>query len=234
MTTLILLPGLNGTNTLFQGFIAAAPEDAKCIAIEYPKQACKTYSELIDQVEKAVEDIEGDFIILGESFSGPIAVEIAAKKPAGLKAVILAASFVQPPNFNFTKYLPWKLGFKLATPIYTVREKLARPKNRPFIRAILNDLRQVPAEVMAYRISEIFNMNATKALEQCDVPLLYLQGKYDFVVPKKNFRVIQRLAPNVRRSVLPTQHFLLQSHPKKAWETIIKFLEEQHQWKLSR
>lgn len=54
-----------------------------------------------EELEALVEPIlptDLPLIILGESFSGRIAVSIAASKPAGLVALVLCCSFVRNPR----------------------------------------------------------------------------------------------------------------------------------------
>ncbi|HEX2836088.1 MAG TPA: hypothetical protein VHW00_23995 [Thermoanaerobaculia bacterium] len=94
MITLLLLPGLDGTGTLFGEFIAALPPHIAPVVIRYPTDEALSYEELLAFIEERLP--EGTFAVLGESFSGPLAIELAAKSPR-VRAVILCASFVRSP-----------------------------------------------------------------------------------------------------------------------------------------
>src|SRR6478609_9048711 len=97
MTTLVLLPGLDGTSALFADFRAALDSNIKVLAIAYPQDRVLGYSQLTDFVARKLPRDES-FVLLGESFSGPVAVELAALRPAGLLGVVLCNSFVKNPR----------------------------------------------------------------------------------------------------------------------------------------
>lgn len=67
MRTLVLLPGMDGTGTLFAPLIAALPSDFKVIVLKYPTLIPLGYDELIDLV-KVQLPAEEDFLILGSRF----------------------------------------------------------------------------------------------------------------------------------------------------------------------
>ena len=58
-------------------------------------------------------------------------------------------------------------------------------------------LPQVSAEVLAHRIQCVVRVDASAELKACPVPVLYLQGSRDFVVPGWNAPHIKRLRPDV-------------------------------------
>jgi pimeloyl-ACP methyl ester carboxylesterase len=84
--SLILLPGLDGTGLLFQPLVAALPEMIKSIVVGYPGDQPLNYEQLLPQVMDALPRSD-PFIILGESFSGPLAMMAAAKRPDGRRAL---------------------------------------------------------------------------------------------------------------------------------------------------
>lgn len=196
------------------------------LAISYPCEISKSYNELTSQVLNEVKNIKGQYILLGESFSGPVALFISEKRPAGLIGVILVASFVSAPNYKVGKYLPWSIGFSFAKPIYSIRSALSKKENQSLISAISVELQRVSPTVLAARISEIFNVDATQALRECNVPIVYFRGVKDFVVPKKNLKKILALKSDVKVVEFNAQHFLLQSEPKQAAIEIQKFASE--------
>src|SRR4051812_248219 len=99
MTTLVLLPGLDGTGELFAAFIAALPgRDVRVIA--YPADRAMTYSQLEEFVREGLPRGE-DYFLLAESFSGPIGISIAATTPPRLKGLILCGTFATNPLPDF-------------------------------------------------------------------------------------------------------------------------------------
>src|SRR5450631_2350467 len=96
MTTLVLLPGLDGTGSLFAPLIQELPEWMEPRVVVYPRDRCLGYADL-DVLVNAALPVDRPYVLLGESFSGPIAIRVAAAQPAGLIGVILVCSFARNP-----------------------------------------------------------------------------------------------------------------------------------------
>ncbi|EGG92997.1 3-oxoadipate enol-lactone hydrolase/4-carboxymuconolactone decarboxylase [gamma proteobacterium IMCC1989] len=224
--TLVLLPGLNGTKGLFASFISCAPDDIDILSIEYPVNKALSYEQLSLFVMDKLESINGSYVILGESFSGPLSLFIAEKNPLGLIGLILVATFITSPNVRVARFLPWTLGFSLTKPLYDVRGFFSRSDNTSFIQLISAELQKVLPSVLAYRIQQIFMVNAVSALKSCDIPIMYFRGTKDFVVPERNLLNIQAVKPDIEVVRFKTQHFLLQSAPKQAWGAIERFVTQ--------
>lgn len=225
-TTLVLLPGLNGTCGLFEPLLKYTQDSFNVLPISYPTQVSKSYSELTAQVLTKLENIKGKYILLGESFSGPIALFASEKKPEGLIGVILVATFISAPNIKIGRYLPWYAGFLFSKPLYNLRSVLSKKDNQSLIAAISTELQKVSPRVLASRISETFTVDATQALVNCSVPIIYFRGASDFVVPKKNLRKILSVKSDVKVVEFNTQHFLLLSLPEQASVEIAKFAND--------
>ena len=110
-TTLVLLPGLDGTEVFFKPLLAALPKWIKPVVVTYPTSGANHYSDLLTVVQAAVEDSK-EFYVLGWSFSGPLALMLAAKERSKVRGVILCASFIRPPLPG----LSW-LRFAITSPV---------------------------------------------------------------------------------------------------------------------
>ena len=96
MTALLILPGLDGTATLHTAFIeAAAPLFDSVEVVPYPPDRPLGYAEL--EVISRAAFPEKPFVLLGESFSGPVALSIAADPPANLRGLVLSTTFATAP-----------------------------------------------------------------------------------------------------------------------------------------
>ena len=80
---LVLLPGLDGTGKLFAEFLEALDLGSSAQVVPYPPDIPLGYDEL-ETLVRAALPAHGPFIILGESFSGPLAIRIAARPPPAL------------------------------------------------------------------------------------------------------------------------------------------------------
>ena len=222
--TIVLLPGLNGTDGLFAPLIDCSNGEYDVVCMSYPTHQKLSYTQLQDFLLKKVKALNTPFVLVGESFSGPLSIMLEKAKPTGLIGIVLVATFIQAPNFRIGLFLPWHLGFLLAKPLYNIRALLSKKGNRGFIQAVSTELQKVAPEVLADRIQSTFSVNVTQELKECDIPIIYFRGKQDFVVPKKNLDLIIKTKPDVKVVYFNTQHFLLQSKPNEAWREIALFI----------
>ena len=82
---LVLLPGLDGTGKLFSEILKALEGRVATLIVDYPKDVSLGYDELeVLKVRCAALPDDRPFVLLGESFSGPLAIRIAAHPPPGL------------------------------------------------------------------------------------------------------------------------------------------------------
>ena len=152
--SLVLLPGLDGTGELFRPLLAELPGWIHPVVVSYPRTEELGYAELLPLAASFLPT-DAPFVILGESFSGPLAVMLAAESPAGLKGVVLCASFVRKPF----RTLPAWLGMLCIGPIFRLWPAVLRLRSLPIrgeLRALLPlalaAIRSVRPEVVASRV----------------------------------------------------------------------------------
>jgi pimeloyl-ACP methyl ester carboxylesterase len=223
---LVLLPGLDGTGVLFRPLLEHLPPHVSAVAVEYPRDRALGYTELIPFVLDALPR-DRPFVLLAESFGGPLAVRVAATRPDGLTALILCASFVSCPHPLVPK---WAAAFVTAFPFRAFPE-LSRLKawlggySTGALRALSREaLSSVRPAVLAHRTREVIRTDVARDLAGLDVPLLYIQGRYDLVVPGGNLERIRRIKPTVRVAQLPAPHMVLQTRAEGAAAAIAGFL----------
>ena len=91
---LLLLPSMDGTGLLFEPLVQALPPSLQARAVAYPPDQPLGYNDLLPLVQATAAE-GGDFVVVGESFSGPLALMLAADRPVDLPCVVLCASFVR-------------------------------------------------------------------------------------------------------------------------------------------
>src|SRR5262249_21949097 len=95
----------------------------------------------------------------------------------------------------------------------------------PDLRALLARAHSlVSPAVLAARVQAVLSVDATAELKACAVPLLYLEGASDHVVPGRNLRAILRLRPEVQSVTTPAPHLVLQTRPVEASGAVASFL----------
>ena len=87
---------MDGTGELFADFIAALHDAVVPLVVSYPKGQVLDY-EALTEFARASIPFDRPFVLLGESFSGPVAIALAAFRPPGLRGLILCCSFARNP-----------------------------------------------------------------------------------------------------------------------------------------
>ena len=224
MTTLVLLPGMDGTGTLFDPLLAALGPALTPQVLRYPPDAPLGYAELEDRVAAELPR-DRPYVLLGESFSGPIAIALAARRPPHLRGLILCCSFAVSP-LPALAWMPeaWIAALVRLTPYVVLRQALmggftSTEGNAAFDQA----LAPVAPAVMAHRARAALTVDRRPELERIEVPMVYLQAEHDRVVGAGAAAAIQARAPQMGIERFDAPHFLLQSRPQEAAAAIERF-----------
>ncbi|HET9554752.1 MAG TPA: alpha/beta hydrolase [Anaeromyxobacteraceae bacterium] len=223
----VLLPGLDGSGALFEPLLAAGPRLIEPRIVPLPADAPRGYDEYLAVVQEELPR-QGSFALVAESFSGPIAVRLAAARPRGLVAVVLAATFLHRPLQPWLAPLAPLVGpplFALPMLRATIRPLLAgADAPDSVVEAIQRATSAVPAVVLARRAREALAVDVREALASTDVPLLYLAPTRDRLVRTDVVDDVLRARPDAVISLLPAPHTVLQVRPQESLERIEAFL----------
>jgi pimeloyl-ACP methyl ester carboxylesterase len=231
---LVLLPGMDGTGDLFEPLAQAMHATGQHGAIDvvrYPGTQALGYDEL-ERLVRAQLPTGQPFVLLGESFSGPLAISIAAAPPPGLRGLILCCSFARSPKPG----LALLRGGLLELSMQFMHSDLMRGPMRhmllgrfatPRLTGLLQDaLKKVTAAVMTRRMKEVQRVNVVDKLPLVRVPAMYLQAMQDRIVPARAAHVIQRALSGLRVVRLEGPHGLLQAAPAATARAIETFCRE--------
>lgn len=237
MPNLILLPGMDGTSDLFAPLLntqLAAHAGIAMHCISYPPSQVLNYPALRDYVMRKLP-ANGPLILLGESFSGPIAIsvasELARKTPGRVLGLVLCCTFTRNPLpllAGLNNVLPW-LPIK-ATPTALMAQFLFGTQANPSLTNMLRlALQKVSNKVLQSRLQEVLQVDVSAELAQLSqlaYPILYLRAKHDRLVPASAANAIQRIAPHTEISTLPGPHCLLQTNSQSASDIIRQFIDK--------
>jgi pimeloyl-[acyl-carrier protein] methyl ester esterase len=223
---LVLLPGLDGTGVLFRPLLTALPPHIEPTVVSYPTQSALGYDELLPIVREALPKDE-PYALLGESFGGPLSLRIAAERPKGLKALVLCGTFVSCPHGYVPGWAarcvyPWPFR---AFPLLTRCKSWFMRSTAAQLALSLEAVCQVGPHVLARRIREVVRVNVERELRAVDVPMLYLQGAYDWTVPAANLRRIVRMRPDIKALKIECSHMILKNQPVVAAQAIADFID---------
>jgi pimeloyl-ACP methyl ester carboxylesterase len=215
---------LDGTGNLFAPFLDAFRRGAR--VVRYPASAALGYADLT-AFARAALPLDERYVLLGESFSGPIAIALAAEAPPQLAGVILCCTFASNPRpglgrlGRFIPYLPARPPLRIVEALLCGRFATVRLR-----AALAETLVQVSPAILRARLSAVVSVDVVKQLQSVRVPLLYLKASEDRLVPAIASAQVASGAPHVRVVELVAPHFLLQTVPQEAAVAIMQFMEE--------
>ncbi len=224
---LVLLPGLDGTGVLFRPLLAALPPNIKPVVISYPTQTPLGYDQLLPLVAGALPK-DDPYVLLGESFGGPLSLRIAATSPHGLRGIVLAGSFVSCPFYfvpQWMRHLVYPWPFHAFPWFIRLKSQLGAYATSEHSSLSMEAISQVAPEVFAHRIREIIRVDVEKELRDCNVPMLYLQGQHDLIVPAGNLRRIRKIKPDIHTMRIASSHMILKRQPMAAAQAIAGFVQ---------
>jgi len=228
LPALRILPGLDGTTRMLDGFVsqarAAGFHDAA--ATGYPHDRVLD----ADGLETfAREQLSGDrpFVLLGESFSGPIALRIAADPPPMLRALVLSTTFATTPVPLLSPFAPLTRIAPVLTPMPLLSWLLLGRWRTPALESALRQaLDEVSPDVLRSRAALALRIDARDALPRIRVPTLYLRARHDRLMHPSAGDAILRGIADARLQALDGPHLLLQTHGEACAEVIAAFARD--------
>ncbi|QNH03673.1 alpha/beta fold hydrolase [Pseudomonas sp. B11D7D] len=219
---LALLPGLNGSSHLFAPLLDEL-QDIDCQALSLPDQGPQDYDSLADILIRGLGNTP--FILLGESFSGPLAYRLAIRKPKGLRGVIFAASFLTRPNaaLPLLRHLPMPLA--LATQPRLLRALcLDNTAEEDILQRVRREIRRLNPSLLRARLGTLAALQAPA--QALGIPCLHLWPRQDRLVASAAAERLPQFCSDIRQIRLDGPHFILQTRPKVCAQAIAEFMQE--------
>ncbi len=215
---------MDGTGELFAEFARSLQEDVTPIIVKYPEHESLGYEELETHVRRFLPS-DQPFVLLGESFSGPIAISIASSPPPGLIGLVLCCTFASAPH-------SWFRPLRGLIGIMPMSSKLTA-LIAPFLfgkfssgvhrRSLQNALSKVPASTLRRRMRAVLDIDVSGKLSKIQTPILYLQAADDRIVPMLSLKCISNQTTDLVVVTLQAPHLLLQVIPSEAATIVKKF-----------
>ncbi|WP_052764954.1 alpha/beta fold hydrolase [Xanthomonas pisi] len=221
MTQLVILPGLDGTALMLDAFTQAArPYFSDVRVIAYPPEVLLGYDQLEDFVRQQLGS-GTEFILLGESFSGPVAMAIAASPPPGLIGLVLSTTFATQP-VPLLKAFAGMLRFapaRLPMPILAWF-LLGQWSTTQLEAKLRHALRDVAPNVLRGRAQSALRIDMRDRLNGIRCPTLCLTASHDRLLSPSAATCWIDLLPHSSRCDLAGPHLLLQTAPKPCAQVV--------------
>ena len=203
---------MDGTGNLFSPLLNELSEFS-CKVIELPISGAQDYSTITGFVKGRLP--KEDFILVAESFSGPIGVALAKEGVKNMKGIIFVATFLSPPNktlLGFARLLPIKLLSSL--PLASIFHKmlfLGFSASKELVTLFQHTVLSLPSSLIKARLSSMQSLVAT--LDDIDLPVGYIQATSDRLVRSNKINNFRDTFKNIIIKTINGPHFILQANP---------------------
>jgi pimeloyl-[acyl-carrier protein] methyl ester esterase len=218
---LLLLPGLDGTARLFDRLEECLGDRIPTRRLSYPADPAMGYAALADYVIANLSD--KPTILLGESFSGPIAIDVAGRRPQDIAGVVLSSTFVRSPWPSAMLRLAAKINAHNVPKILRRWAMMGQDANLGLQNEFDTVIRGLHADLIAARLREVSRVDASAGIEQITVPILALHGRHDRLVSFRRLEVLLRGKVQAACVLLDGPHMLLQVNPEQSAREIEGF-----------
>jgi pimeloyl-ACP methyl ester carboxylesterase len=189
-----------------------------------------------DFVATQVAELD-DYVLVGDSFGAVVALAVAARRPAGLRALVLSGGFAANPvttvigrvKIRAARFLPGPLYRHLVLRMHAAA--LASPFDRDAERPLSSRqtrrlfLDNTPWRSYVARADAALRADYTTQLTRIDVPTLILTPEHDVLIGEDAATVLRTGIPDAVEHVLPcTGHMLRFTHPRRYGAHIAEFL----------
>ena len=230
-----LLPGMDGTGRLLGDFCAAILNresdsntpifDATILSL--PTDLPNTYDDLTTHFsEKLFRPFASEkYVIIAESFSGPLAVKLATANQGRLAALVLVATFLKCPAPSIARVLPWSLMFRFPPPEFAVKRLMvghnAPSKTVEMVRETVNG---ISPSILAQRMRSVLSVDVRREYSQLAIPTFFVEAAHDRMVSRNIQSLLSAQKQDTEFAIVDGHHLLLQTKPDETWEEIQRFL----------
>ena len=219
-TPIIILPGMDGTGELLRALADQLALHRPVQLLAYPRDEPLSYAQLTTYVVERAPT--RPFVILGESFSGPIAIEVAATDPRAV-GLVLASSFARHPLPSQFVAFTRLLDLRWLPKRIIARALMGSTATPEFTARLHQVLAALPHEILQFRAREVLRVDKRNRLSEITCPVLCLHGRFDYLVNRRQVDEIVTAQPRCQVHWLDSSHMLLATHPEAAVKAINQF-----------
>ena len=216
---LVLLPGMDGTGNLFSPLLKELSSN-DCLLLSLPSTGNQDYPSITKQI-KAKLPLE-DFILVAESFSGPIGAELARSNIPNMKGVIFVASFLSSPNkrlIELARLLPLRVLSHLPFFRYFYKSLfLGTRASDELVNLFQATLDSLPMSLINSRLKTMHSLVSSQ--QKSNIPAAYIQASRDKLVSANKISEFQLCFSDLNIKVVDGPHFILQPNPKECVQVI--------------
>jgi len=221
--TLVILPGLDGTGTLSEAFAGGNWDDRPVVVLPLPADGPQDYETLEDTLASQLPD--GPLILLGESFTSPLAARLARRERGRVEALILVGGFCSAPRSPSFAMMPLRSIFLMKPPVPLLRRfLLGNDAPEEAVETLLKAVENIPPETLAKRVEVVLALAENECPSPEGLPVLLLQSRNDEAIPWEAQSKLERHFPDAKVVWIEGPHLLLDRRPDECREAAKAFL----------
>lgn len=221
--TLVILPGLDGAGTLSEVFAGGNWGNRPVVVLPLPAEGPQDYETL--EAALAPRLPEGPLVLLGESFTSPLAARLAMRERGRVEALILAGGFCSAPRSPSLALMPLRSIFLMKPPVSLLRRfLLGEDAPEDAVEALLKAVETIPSETLANRVETVLTLSEEECPSPEGLPVLLLQAREDQAIPWEAQSKLERHFPESKVVWIEGPHLLLNRRPDECREAVKEFL----------
>ncbi|HML27532.1 MAG TPA: alpha/beta fold hydrolase [Hyphomicrobium sp.] len=218
---IVLLPGLDGTGDLFDRLAARLTPDLAVNIVRYPQDPSLGYAGYAEIVRNVIG--KRQVFLLGESFSGPVAVRVATQLGRQIEGVVLAATFVKNPWPGCLIRRAALVDPRSTPPNIRNAILMGAYADPELARKVEEIVGALSRSVRAARLRAVAEVDVRTDFAHLTCPILVLHGRGDWLARKSPIQRAVCERGRARMIVIPGAHMLLQTRSAEAAAEIIHF-----------
>ncbi len=211
-TKLVLLPGLDGTGTLFKPLLEVLGDKPCSVVVplnDLPSEGAQ------DQASEIAKRLTGEsYVLFAESYSGRIAYELCRLGSLSIKHIIFAASFLSRPTLLAQLGSSLPIGFLRMPPApagLLAKVFSGDASRTDLVQSAQRALDEVSDSTLRKRLSIVAAMKLPNA--RLDVPCTYIRPSSDMLVSRHAVQSLASVCPQLDVQTVKGGHFIAQSSP---------------------
>lgn len=228
------LPGLHGTETLYESVRQRLPEEISAEFINLPASGKQDYNTLANHLNEELFSGRGGGggkrLLIAESFSGPLAIRLASMRPGDIAGIVLAASFCDAPLSPGIALLPLRPLLMVKPPRSALRHFLiGNDASQAEVTELQHVVKSTPSATLSRRIRSTLELVEDDNPDLPEIPMLILQANNDNLIPWEAQSKLEANYPEATTHWIESPHLIFQRCPDECIGRIMSFAETLNQ-----